>query len=701
MPRFRITAVSWLFFSAALGLLCASGCSNLFTRSQSPEDEDPLDDTELRIDKVGDHVTVAGLHTQQIEGVGLAVNLDGTGGDPSPSLYRTRLVDDMKKHGVTNPDRTLADPSTALVLIRAVLPPAIQVGDRIDLEVILPESANASSLANGLLLPVSLAEHAALQNGKILDGHVLGKGGGPIMVTTIENGKENAGRLRRGKVLGGGVFLGGQFKKNRPLELYLRSDYRSVRNADRMAKRIGHRFHAMDKGIKRDLAKATTDQHIELQIHPRYRQNYVRYVQVIRQIAITESSVEEHARLERLKKSLMVPRTASSSALDLEAIGGDMAIAILKEGLKSPSEEVRFYSADALAYLGCGDGAVELARATENEEAFRVFALASLSIIDDGETHTHLRQLMNERSTPAETESDTGIQLASTSTETGDVVTADAQSGVIHGAETRYGAFRALRTLDRNDPFIRGEAINQQFMLHVLRTTGAPMIHLSRNKVQEVVLFGANQELRRPLALTAGRYIHINAPAASETITVSRFEVGQPDRERIVSPRLADVIRAVGELGGSYPDVVQMLVQGKQQANLEGRLEIDALPQAGRVYYRKPADAKAKPEETRVGQPERAPNIFPTVDASDLSALDRLSRTPAPPASETKETATKPEDAGEADDAPAPSQNDSAQNDDAPAPSQEKSGFFSNLFKSPFGKKSAGGVPEQSEPELE
>ncbi len=147
------------------------------------------------------------------------------------------------------------------------------------------------------------------------------------------------------------MYTGGLEKKERRLGLYLRNEYRNVRNAKRISDRIGQRFHYFENGLKRPLAKATTDQHIELKVHPRYKENYIRFVQVVRAVSLNERPVELHARMERLRKQILDPARASRAALELEAIGKD-GIPALKEGLKSSSPEVRFYSADALAYWG-------------------------------------------------------------------------------------------------------------------------------------------------------------------------------------------------------------------------------------------------------------------------------------------------------------------------------------------------------------
>ena len=94
--------------------LALSGCQKLSLRSQNPDDDD-VKPPETQF--VKDQVTVSGLHPITIESVGLVTNLDGTGGDPPPSMYRTMLINDMRKRGVANPNAVLQDPHKALVLI--------------------------------------------------------------------------------------------------------------------------------------------------------------------------------------------------------------------------------------------------------------------------------------------------------------------------------------------------------------------------------------------------------------------------------------------------------------------------------------------------------------------------------------------------------------------------------------------------------
>jgi len=317
-------------------------------------------------------------------------------------------------------------------------------------------------------------------------------------------------------------------------------------------------------------------------------------VLVIRNIALDESQVERRERMERLRKSLLVPTTASQSATELEAIGTE-AILILKEGLKSPNFEVRFYAADALAYLADASGVSVLCEAARNEPAFRIFALAALATLGGPEVRDGLKDLMVKPS----------------------IEEVDGAEREVWSAETRYGAFKALRTMDKHDELVVGEKLNDEFELHVVPAPGDSMVHLTRYRVPEVVVFG-DQQMRTPISLSAGRYIMITAPKGSQTVTVSRFDTRGSDEKATTTTNVADIIRAVGKLHGGYPDVAQMLVQAERQSNLTGRLEIDALPQSGRFYYRTVADASQASGEasrkTRVGKPDANPNMFPTLE---------------------------------------------------------------------------------------
>jgi len=524
-------------------VVLASGCSTwqgLSLRSQSPEEpEAPTSTTRL----VGTHAVPFGMFPVVLENVGLVTGLKGTGSDPKPGSQRSELVRDMQNHGVSAPNTVLATGDTALVLVRAVIRPAIQKGDRFDIEVRVPSNSETTSLRGGYLLETDLKEMAVLEN-RIAQGNVYGRAEGPVLVDPSADAKTDRVNSCRGRILGGGVAL-----KPRPLALVLKPASQSVFNSARIERAVNKRFYLNEKGVKVGVAKAKTDEYIELKLHPRYKDNVQRYVAVVRSIAINEAETERNERLGVLERQLTDPITASGAALQLEALG-KRGLEILKKGIQSKDPEVRFYAAESLAYLDETEAAAPLGEAARNTPAFRVFALTALSAMNDYASVEQLHALLK-----------------------------------VPSAETRYGAFRALWAMNPNDPMIRGEPLGGQFSYHLVDGAETPMIHLTRSRRPEVVLFGRDQSFSTPLALEAGNRIMVTSHKPGE-IVLSKFAKGEADQKRTVSTRVDEVIRAIVELGGTYPDVVQALQQAKAAGALAGRLEVDALPTAGRAYDR-------------------------------------------------------------------------------------------------------------------
>jgi flagellar basal body P-ring protein FlgI len=552
------------------GLLLFTGCSvwnPLTRRSQSP------DESAGEAKLVGDLAVPYGMFPVNVESVGLVTRLPGTGSDPVPSVYRAALISDMKARNVTQPNEVLASKNTALVIVRGVLRPGIQKGDTFDLEVRTPSRDETTSLRGGWLMEARLKEMAVLDDSQVHEGRVWGLAEGAVMVDPSASTEKDRVAACRGRVLGGGRATG-----SRSLGLVLKPNHQNVYNASLVASAINKRFHStMGRNIQDGVAKAHTDQYIELAIHPRYKDNIQRYMQVVRAIALRETPAERLEHLALLEKQMLDPITTGRATRQLEAIGRD-GIDILKKGIASPDAEVRFCSAETLAYLDESAAAKPLAQAALEQPAFRVFALTALSAMNDYAAYEQLCALLN-----------------------------------VPSAETRYGAFRALWAMNPADRMVRGETLGNEFGYHVLATTSTPMIHVTRSTRPEIVLFGNDQRFGVPLMLEAGPRIRVNGEQGDQ-ISVSKFAVGEPDQKRIVTNKVDDVIRAIVDLGGTYPDVVQALQQAKTKGVLTSRFEVDALPDAGRKYERV-ADAdhqsvEVEPEHTGWFSGNPLPSLF-------------------------------------------------------------------------------------------
>ncbi len=550
------------------------GCTQSALRLQSPEN---LRDQIADLTFIREVALPYGLHPLQVEAIGMVGNLHNTGSDPPPSSERSVMIANMQKRDIPQPSAVLSSDTTSLVTVRGHLRPGIQKGDRFDVEVSVPRDNETESLRDGVLYAERMRERAVL-DGRVREGEDLAVVQGPVLVDLFSDSQEQPSAQRRGVVLGGGVAI-----KSRPLGLLLKPDQKDVRTSASIGTAINKRFHVTNRGIKSGVAKPKNDGYVELDLHPRYKDNLDRYLRVVQSIALRESPAERGVRLRLLERQLLDPLTSASAAIRLEAIGRE-AIDVLKKGLVADNPEVRFYAAEALAYLDVESAAEPLRVAAEQEAAWRAEALAALSAMDQPAARQELVKLLSGNS-----------------------------------AQTRYGAFRALWAMDPNDPVVRGELLEGRFHLHVIRGEGTPLVHVARTSRPEIVLFGNRMQLRQPLILDAGRYIRINAKQDGP-VTVTNFAPSQQDKHRQVSSDIEEVVRAIVEVGGTYRDVVQALLQAKASRSLECRLAVDAIPGRPRGYQpaSQPvlADEPAELETVDSPQPDldRGQNPWKPVD---------------------------------------------------------------------------------------
>ncbi len=509
-------------------------------RQQSPESA-LANDADSDTTFVSNVAHPYGMNYLKVEAVAMVTSLGGTGEDPPPTSQRAALLNEMNRREVEHPNEVLASPNTALVLVRGFLRPGIQAGDRFDIEVRTPSRSDATSLRGGKLLETRLSETAVLDN-QIRSGHLMAVAKGSVLVDPSADA-DDAAHATKGRVLRGGIST-----KSRNMGLVLDHERQSIRVSQQIGKAINNRFHNFVEGSQKGVATPKTDEFVELVLHPRYKDNVGRYMRVVRNIAVAETPMQLQKRLQLLRNQLLDPVTSATAVLRLEAIGNEEAVEILKQGIAQDDPEVRFYSAEALAYLDETAGVAPLVQAAREEPAFRVHALAALSAMDDGSAYDELRTLLEVRS-----------------------------------AETRYGAFRALSSMSPNDAFLRGEDFDGEFTYHVLDVPGQPMIHATSSHRPEIVLFGTEHQLRLPLVLDAGPQILVNGLSGAQ-IKVSHF--GETTQQRVVSTDVDAVIRAIVELGGTYPDVVQMLQQANESGALMSRFRVNALPESGREIVR-------------------------------------------------------------------------------------------------------------------
>lgn len=538
--RFRVLAV------ALLGLV---GCMQpQQARLQSEEDLER--DKETAVQVIGDVTAVANAGPTNLSGVGLVTGLAGTGGSPPPgSDFRRMLENDLQKRGVEGINEILASPNNAVVLVSARLPAGAQHNDPIDVEITLPPQSRVTSLRGGVLLECHLFNYSSTQQltpgtggpNRALLGHPLAKAQGTLLVG-FGDGDESA-QVRQARIWGGG-----RAQVERPLMLSLNANQQFARISMRVAERINETMQGPYHGPSSTLAEAKTKEVVNLRVPAQYRHNLARYLRVVRFIPLQEAPPPNSPYRRKLEEDLLDPARTVTAALRLEALGSETQ-PVFRKGLKSPHALVRFACAEALAYLGSPSCGEELGKLAAEEPMLRAYCLTALaSLKDEAICDIQLRELMNSNS-----------------------------------PETRYGAFRALRAMDERASGVDGQHLNQSFWLHRVAQGSAPLVHISTSQRAEIVLFGDDPCLEAPFSFLAGPEFTVTATEGDEQVTVSRFSKTQGTKRKQCSMKVADVLRAVGELGGTYPDAVELVRQAEKNKCLSCPVAADALPEAPSV----------------------------------------------------------------------------------------------------------------------
>lgn len=602
--------ISSLFCGCASGLMSMPGAAMMANRfSKADEKKAEEDDSKSKKNKkrdkeedndFGNHIdtpllmeymSVQGNTMIVLRGVGLVTGLNGTGGDPSPSALRTQLQNEMNRRGIKDAKRILASRDTAMVVVTAYLPAMVRKGQRFDVRVALPPNSNAKSLKGGWLLETRMFEEQNVEGHGSLKGHNYAVAGGAILTSlgVKDNREERQAELMSGAIPGGAISL-----TDRDLSIILRTEKRGSRNSLRVAEAVSKRFYRYNKyGQRISCAEAKDDARVVLKTHDQYINNFPRYQAVIRSLALNESDVARRIRMEMLARDILDPEkcqnivsgvAACPTALQLEAIGDD-AIPFLTDALESDSFDVRFQAAQSLAYLGNAEGVEILHEAARDQPAFRVYSLVALSVVDDADAVLALRQLMGEKA-----------------------------------LETRYGAFRALKELDPHDPTLNPTEFENRFIVYAIESTGEPMVHVTRRRAPEIVLFGPEQSLRLPAVLNAGSSIRIMGESGQHEVEIIFYKLNAEPKRHKVPNRMIDILRACGNLGATYPDIVQMMIEAEQQHNFVGQFGIDRLPQAGRLYTKNGDSPSPADEEDakRIGNSKMIPELFDELDEDEL-----------------------------------------------------------------------------------
>lgn len=549
-PSLSIARRHFLAMSAMSATVFLGGCS-LIKRSDGEESGvAKLLNAPEPPELIREAAAPRGLNPVRVSGVGLVNSLPKTGGPADPSPFRDMLLDEMHRNDVKNPNQILEDDTNAIVRVYATIPPAAKRGDRIDVTIDSPPGSNASDLHGGWLLDTRLRLEQVIQ-GQLHKGDLQALATGSVLTRAATKTTSDERLKTQGMILGGATV-----QKSRTLGLVIRPEYQHVKVATEIAEAINRRFFFFDGTTRRGVAKAVEDDYIEIELHPRYEGSLARYVTVLRAIAIDGKTANSQARLSKLAQLLTDPATAADAAVQLEGLG-ESAIPTLIAGTKAENPELRFYAAEALAYLDRSEAIEPLEQAIASESAFRHPGLVALEGLD----HPSVGEAL--------------VRLAD-------------QSSV----ETRYGAYVALRKRNDASMLVTRQLIGKTLEYSQLDSRAEAAIVLSLREQPELVVFGQPAPIRVPGAILGPAGLVIKAEPSDPTkLRISRFMVGKTDRRAVEPASIRGLVNGIVAVGGDYGDVVAVLRIAKTKGCLTDQLAIDPLPKALRTYYRDEEEA--------------------------------------------------------------------------------------------------------------
>jgi hypothetical protein len=550
-PSWAVRLGPWVL---AVFLVGPVGCTGPLTLTR-PQVAEETERERYELQTLGDITDVGNVEPVPLGGIALVAGLDGTGGEAAPE-DRSRLEDELRHLGVKDIKKWVNSPDTAVVYVSGVLPTGARKGDRVDIDVALTPRSRATSLRGGYLMECVLYNYDFTRNltsnpdapQVALRGHPVAKAEGPVLVGLGEG--DEGQRVKRGR-----VWNGARLTIDWPLTLVLKADHQSATWAATVAERINDVFDGGLRAGGTAVAKARDPMNIPVRVPVQYRLNQPHYLRVVRAITLYECAdlpddrPDNRSYRTRLTADLLDPAHTVSAALRLEALGSS-GVPSLLPGLKSPHLLVRFSAAQALAYLNSPSCADELARIVRYEPLLRAYALTALASLEESVAETRLAELL---------------------TSGGD-------------DETRYGAFRALRARNERNPLVRGELLNNSFWLHRVPGRTEPLVHVCSNHRAEIIVFGAEPALQPPFAFSVADFT-VKAEEGDAGCTVSRYPAhGVPGKRQCRTMQVEEVLRAMADLGGTYPEAVELLDQAGRCKALGCRLAYDALPQAPSMF---------------------------------------------------------------------------------------------------------------------
>ena len=300
-----------------------------------------------------------------VEGYGLVGGLAGTGSADCPPAIRTylkRYILARVPGERVDADELIGSENTAVVSLTGLIPAAALEGERFDVGVSLVPGSQATSLHGGWLYEAELVPAGTSP----VATRALAVVEGGVFVNRIGTA---AADLRNGYILGGGrasYDFRGQMRLRRP----------SFTLVSQIRNRLNDRYGG-------ETAQAVSSTGLELRIPESYQRRRLRFVRMVEATYLVPAPERIEARINTFVHRLAASEDKEGSEVALEAMG-PASLEKLSALLSSSSAEVRFRAARVMRALG-GDRALATLReiALDEGSPYRLDALEAVAVCGD------------------------------------------------------------------------------------------------------------------------------------------------------------------------------------------------------------------------------------------------------------------------------------------------------------------------------
>ena len=479
-----------VLFCAAGLLVGLYGCAS---EVKPPEPEPPLnlDTTIGELGELFQHSAVV------VKGYGIVAGLPGTGSSECPPELRKVLskyiLTELGSGSTISPNKFINSLNTAVVEIYGTIPPIALKGDRFDVRVVAFSSTQTTSLAGGTLYPAELKEMSRLLSFDIYTA-VLARAAGPVFINKLDGDKNRAS----GYVLGGGTVVEGV---KLAVGLYKPGFLASAAVRNRINGRFGP-----------NTARAISSGEIDFSIPAKYKNRKEQFLNMLRLLYLSRDGQLLSQRIDMLIGQLVSASDKIDAEHALEAIGKP-TLRELWGLLASKDEMVRFHAARCMLSIGDDRALVALGQfARDPGSPLRVPAVRAIGLnAKRNDAIATLARLLDDSN-----------------------------------FEVKFAAYKELNRLQ--DVSVSRTVVGNKFFIDHVTSRGPKMIHVSRQEMPRIVLFGD------PIGCSDNIFIEsedkdvvINARPGEKYVSVMRKLANRP---RLVGPLLAsrdvsDIIQAL------------------------------------------------------------------------------------------------------------------------------------------------------------